>query len=278
MNCKVRLLMQNQLKSHITIIGAGNTASYLGGILMKAGHIIDAVWSRNIDHAELLADKFKTFSLSKLDEIPDRSDFILIAVSDDAIADVVSRMPFRNSILLHTAGSVSKEALASCSNDYGVLYPLQTIRKEMSLTEKLPLLVDASHESVLHKIKMLASSITDLVYEANEEERLKLHLAAVFVSNFTNHLYQLTYEWCENSKLPFKLLLPIIREMAGRQSEMPPSNWQTGPASRGDIVTLNKHLDLLKDHPMMQQVYQLLSDDILARKRKNDELRSFNEI
>jgi predicted short-subunit dehydrogenase-like oxidoreductase (DUF2520 family) len=269
--------MQKHFKSNITIIGSGNTATFLSNLMQKAGHRIDAIWSRNELNAKVLAEKCNSISIASLDQIPTSSDFIIIAISDDAIGDVVQNITQHEGIMLHTAGSVSKKVLVPVSNKFGVFYPLQTLRKEMSLNEKLPILIDGNCDEVILQIKQLASSITDLVHIAGDEERLKLHLGAVFVSNFTNHLYQLTYEWCKQSQLSFELLLPIIREMAGRQSNVAPSQWQTGPASRGDRETLSKHLGLLKDHPMMQQVYELMSEDLLARKQKNDELRNLNQ-
>ena len=269
--------MQNNFNSKISIVGSGNTATILSSLLLCANHRIEAIWSRNQEHSKLLAEKSNSVVIASLDEIPETSDFIILALSDDALGEVIQHIPKHKGILLHTAGSVSKSILDSASDNFGVFYPLQTLRKEKHLNEKLPILIDGNNEVVIHQIKKLAYSISDLVHTCNDEERLKLHLAAVFVSNFTNHLYQLTYEWCQQSNLSFELLLPIIKEVAGRQSEIAPSYLQTGPASRGDVETLKKHRDLLNDHPVMQKVYELMSEDLLARKRKNDELRNYNQ-
>ncbi|MEJ0101166.1 MAG: DUF2520 domain-containing protein [Bacteroidota bacterium] len=44
------------------------------------------------------------------------------------------------------------------------------------------------------------------------DERVKLHVAAIFVSNFTNYLYILAEEYCRREGIDFKLLQPLIEE------------------------------------------------------------------
>jgi predicted short-subunit dehydrogenase-like oxidoreductase (DUF2520 family) len=270
--------MQKNDKFNITIIGAGNVATVFASKFIEAGHHIDAIWSRNTEHAAILANQCRAKILKSLSELPATSDVVLIAIKDESIQEVVEKISNCNAVLLHTAGSVEMKVLSAASSRIGVFYPLQSIRKEMPVSENIPLLVDGSSTDVLQLIKNLAYSVSNLVKVSGDEERLKLHLAAVFVSNFTNHLYQLTHEWCEKEKLSFDLLLPLIREVANRQTGESPSNWQTGPASRGDLQTIDKHLALLEGNPFIQQLYKMMSEDLLARKKKKDELRSHNTL
>ncbi len=268
--------MQKNDKLNITIIGAGNVATVFASKFLRAGHHIDAIWSNNPEHAAILANQCHAQILKSLSELPSTSDIVLIAIKDESILEVVEKISNCNAILIHTAGSVEMQVLSAASKKTGVFYPLQSIRKEIPVSENIPLLIDGSSEEVLLQIKNLALSVSNLVKISGDEERLKLHLAAVFVSNFTNHLYHLTYEWCEQEQLSYELLLPLIREVANRQTGEAPSDWQTGPASRGDLQTIDKHLVLLKENPFMQALYRMMSEDLLARMQKKDELRTHN--
>jgi predicted short-subunit dehydrogenase-like oxidoreductase (DUF2520 family) len=268
--------MEKNDKMNITIIGAGNVATVFAAKFLQAGHHIDAIWSRNPEHTARLANQCDAQTLLSLSEFSVSSDIILLAIKDESIQEVVEKISNCNAILIHTAGSVEMKILAGASEKNGVIYPLQSLRKEIPVSENIPLLIDGSSSEVLQQIKNLALSISNLVQVSGDEERLKLHLAAVFVSNFTNHLYHLTYEWCEQEQLSFELLLPLIREVANRQTGKSPSDLQTGPASRADLQTIDKHLELLKENPFMREVYKMMSEDLLARMQKKDELRTHN--
>lgn len=127
---------------------------------------------------------------------------------------------------------------------------------------EIPIIIDASDEATFHELDSLAHSISNRVIEAGDEQRQKLHLAAVFCNNFVNHLYALAEDYCKKEGLDFDLLLPLIRETAERLEEIPPSRSQTGPAIRNDRATIEKHLDLLKQHPQLQKVYAVLTESI----------------
>jgi len=108
--------MKNNFNSKISIVGSGNTATILSSLLLYANHRIEAIWSRNQEHSKLLAEKSNSVVIASLDEIPETSDFIILAVSDDALGEVIQHIPKHKGILLHTAGSVSKSILDSASN------------------------------------------------------------------------------------------------------------------------------------------------------------------
>ena len=112
----------------------------------------------------------------------------------------------------------------------------------------------------------LANSISPQhVAEAGDNARLKLHIAAVFVNNFTNHLYALAEDYCNKEGIDFKELFPLIEETALRVKEILPLKSQTGPAARNDQETIQKHIALLEFHPQMKKVYEFLTDSIKNR-------------
>jgi predicted short-subunit dehydrogenase-like oxidoreductase (DUF2520 family) len=247
----------------IVIIGSGNVAAVLGRLFKAAGHRILQVYSRNATAASALAYEWDTESTNYISLVNKNADVYIIAVNDDSIAAVTSELILPGKVVAHTAAAVPKEALKNVSLHYGVFYPLQSLRKEMTNLPDLPVFYDGSDEKTKKTLELLARSIVvDKVTEAGDEARQKLHVAAVFVSNFTNHLYVLAEAYCKREGLDFRQLLPLIEETALRIKNISPREVQTGPAFRHDASTIQKHLELLKTHPHLQQVYQQLTKSI----------------
>jgi len=247
----------------IVIIGSGNVAAVLGRKFKAAGHHILQVASRNASAASRLAYEWDTESTNYWSLVNKNADVYIIAVSDDAIEEVVADLKLPGKLVAHTAASVSKDILKPVSNHYGVFYPLQSLRQEINELPDAPVFFDGSDEASRKKLEMLAASIAPQhVKQAGDEARLKLHIAAVFVSNFTNHLYALAEDYCKKEGIDFSELLPLIEETAIRIKSISPAKAQTGPAARNDDTTIQKHLAVLKGHPMLKKVYEGMTESI----------------
>ena len=248
---------------NIVIIGSGNVAAILGRKFLKAGHNIVQIYSRNASAASELAYEWDTESTNYKSLIVKNADVYIIAVSDTAIEEVVDDLSFPGNVVAHTAASVPKEILQHVTSHYGVFYPLQSLRKEMTDLPEIPIFTDGSDAQTKKTLSSLAQSISpEQVTEAGDEARLKMHVAAVIVSNFTNHLYKLANDYCKKEGIDFNQLLPLINETTHRLQEVEPAKAQTGPAVRHDKETIQKHLHLLSRHPQLQKIYQLLSESI----------------
>jgi len=247
----------------IVIIGSGNVAAVLGRKFKAAGHSILQVYSRNASDASKLAYEWDTESTNYKSLINPGADIYIIAVADDAINDVVSELKLPGKVVAHTAASVPKEILQHVSTHYGVFYPLQSLRKEMPGLPDIPIFIDGSDDKARKKLESLALSVSkEAVLHAGDNDRMKLHVAAVIVSNFTNHLYALAEQYCRKEGLDFKQLLPLIHETATRVRDISPSKAQTGPAIRHDGETIHKHLELLREHPVLKNIYVLMTESI----------------
>ncbi len=251
----------------IVIIGSGNVAAVLGRKFKAAGHEILQVYSRNAAAATELAYEWNSESTNYKSTINTTADVYLIAVNDDSIDDVTEGLLLPGKVVAHTAASVTKEVLQKVTSHYGVFYPLQSLRKDMTSLPDIPIFFDGSDEKAKKILATLAHSISaEQVVEAGPAARLKLHVAAVVVSNFVNHLYTLAEDYCRKEGLDFKQLLPLIDETASRLKETSPGLAQTGPAVRHDGETIHKHLELLKDHPQLKNIYLLLTESIQQTK------------
>ncbi len=246
----------------IVIIGTGNVATILGKRFLAADHEVVQVFGRDQLHAEELADVLSATVTTDLKQVNPNADLYVLAVSDTAVASVASQLQLNNKLVVHTAGSVSKEVLRVCSKNYGVLYPLQSLRSELNELPDIPFLVDGNTEDDLALITEFASSISNQVQQAGDEQRLKLHVAAVMVSNFTNHLYALAKAYCLHEHVDFNMLLPLITSVAERLHDYEPAAVQTGPAVRHDEATIQKHLALLQQHPALENLYFMFTESI----------------
>ena len=251
----------------IVIIGSGNVAAVLGRKFIAAGHDIIQVVGRNSTTASELAYEWNTVSTNYQSPISDKADIYLIAVADNAIDDVIEHLKLPGRVVAHTAASVPKEILKKVTDHYGVFYPLQSLRKEMKVVTDIPIFFDGSDDKTKKMLEKLAHSISEeKVVEAGDDVRLKLHVAAVVVSNFVNHLYTLAEDYCKKEGLDFKQLVPLIEETASRLKGTSPKQAQTGPAIRHDADTIHKHLELLLNHPQLKNIYVLLTESIQQTK------------
>jgi len=247
----------------VVLIGSGNVATTLGRLIQRNNHKVIQVTSRNIEHAKMLGDELQAAYTDYNGTLDKSADLYIIAVSDMALHECVQHYNIHDKLIVHTAGSVSKDVLKNVSYHYGVLYPLQSLRKEMQVIPEIPFLIDGNNEAVLKAIYEFAITLSPDVQVIGDEDRLKLHAAAVIVSNFTNHLYAIAEDFCKNEHVNFDLLKPLILETASRIKHQSPSAVQTGPAVRKDIHTLDKHLRLLSNYPKLKTTYLRLTDSIM---------------
>jgi len=246
----------------VVIIGSGNTASILSKLLLANGFKINQVISRNLKHAEILANALNCPASDFSSPMDETADIYLIAVSDKIIHEVFNYIPKNNKLILHTAGSVSINVLENVSNQFGVLYPLQSLRKEIDVIPEIPFLIDGNNEAVVEMIMQIGKKISKQVAIANDEMRLKLHLSAVMVNNFTNHLYTMAADYCKKEQLEFDLLKPLIFETANRLKNVQPNEVQTGPAIRNDSDTIEHHEILLENYPELKEMYTYFTKQI----------------
>lgn len=243
----------------IVILGTGNIGSHLVAAFENVS-AIEVVQVYNRSEAGLKELRFRGSKTTQLDQLAD-ADCYIIAVPDDVVAQISDNLPFENRFVVHTSGSVSLNELNS-KNRKGVFYPLQTFSKNRKVYfNDIPLCLEATNQKDLELLKTMARTISSAVFKIDSEKRKHLHLAAVFVCNFVNHLYHIGHEITENHQLPFSILIPLIKETTSKIERGAPMAMQTGPAKRNDTSTMKKHLDLL-DIPIQKELYKLLSQAI----------------
>jgi len=245
------------------MLGSGNVATHLSLALINAGHKIIQIYSRNIENAKVLAQKCDAIPIDDIPLLKNNSDLYIIAISDNAIADLVSKVDFNNKKVVHTAGSVSFNIFPKSITNSGVFYPFQTFSKKRELQFlDIPICIEANNADFEKFLINLANQLSDKVLKINSEQRKYLHLSGVFACNFVNHLYHIAGNLLSENNMDAELLIPLIRETSAKMKQLSPFEAQTGPAVRNDKESINKHLDLLSSSPEYQQIYKLISDDV----------------
>ena len=253
----------------VIIIGSGNVAQHLIVAFEKSkkeGTDIELiqVFSRKLETLVHLLDYDRIATdYNQLLE----ADLYIIAVSDDAISEVDSQLPFKNRLVVHTSGTVPITALNE-ENRKGVFYPLQTFTKNKAVDFKtIPICLESENATDYQLLNTVAKSISDAIFAINSEQRKALHVAAVFVNNFTNHLYEIGSEICEENQVSFDILKPLIAETANKIMVLSPQEAQTGPAKRNDTATIEAHEAFLTNQNHLN-IYKILTQSIRHNGKK----------
>ena len=249
-----------------TLIGTGNMAWLLASRMMAAGHTCLGIWGRSAAATDELCEAYSLPRLTPLSAVNDGPDACIIAVSDAAIGDVAKSLSLRHTTLLHTGGSVPMRVLETSSAHSGVVWPVYSIRKTALPTHRaFPALIEGNSHTSWEVARSVAKAICDTSYEASSAQREWLHLGAVIANNFVNHLLGIAGDIAASQAMPISLLQPLIEQTISNLRTLPPAQSQTGPARRGDAITMQHHAHMLAAHPEWQELYRTVSASIMKR-------------
>ena len=243
----------------VVVLGAGNVAYHISKKIQQInGFKLVQIFNRTLNHID---ESFATVpATNTASEIID-ADLYIVSVSDDYIAKISECLLNKNGLVVHTSGSTDVIVLEKHKN-FGVFYPLQTFSKNKPISfDAIPICIEANNEAALTLLKTLGHAFSNEVHVVSSEQRKGLHLAAVFVCNFVNHMYTIGSDLCEQHELPFEILKPLIGETADKIHTLHPRAAQTGPAKRNDRATLKNHQNYLsiKSH---KKIYKIISKAI----------------
>jgi predicted short-subunit dehydrogenase-like oxidoreductase (DUF2520 family) len=252
---------------NVTLIGSGRLSWHLGPALENAHYPVKEVYSRNRKNAEALVGRLYDAEVADtLDFASSPSNLFVLAVSDDAIASVARELVLPDqSILVHTSGAKPLDVLdfAGTANT-GVFYPLQTFSKGHKVDfESIPIFIESREPTVLGELQRMARALSNTVIPIQSRQRLALHVAAVFASNFTNHMLSLSKDIMSQNSLDYQWMHPLIIETINKSLAQGPAAAQTGPARRRDLETLDLHYEFLDADPELRELYREVSQHIL---------------
>jgi predicted short-subunit dehydrogenase-like oxidoreductase (DUF2520 family) len=254
---------------NVSFIGSGNLAWHLAPALDNTDYPVKEVFSQDPSHAATLVERlYHGQVVPSLDFSLSNSRIFIIAVSDDVVVEVAQEIILpEDAILLHTSGSQPLSVLDfSASTRLGVFYPLQTFSKDKKVDFKeIPVFIESEDAGTENILLSMARAISKKVYRISSEERRALHVAAVFASNFVNHMLAISKDILRENQLDFEWLKPLIAETVNKTLAIGPDKAQTGPAKRGDLEILDAHLEFLKGDEAIAEIYKVISQNIVDR-------------
>jgi len=258
----------------VSFIGSGNLAWHVAPALDNAGYAVREVYSRDASHAGALVERlYEAEVKTSLDFSASLSKIFLIAATDDAIQEIAQEIALpEDAILVHTSGAQPLSLLGyAATTRTGIFYPLQTFSKSRKVDlATVPFFVESENAETEKILTAMAKTLSKHVFKITSEERKALHVAAVFASNFTNHMLLLAQEVMKDNKLSFDWLKPLILETISKSLAIGPENAQTGPARRGDFETLDRHMEFLaeEEDEEVAELYKVISQHIIDRYQK----------
>lgn len=255
----------------IAIIGAGNVSYTLCKLLKNKGIEPFCVLVRDSEKAKTMHEDLGVEVVSSYEKVL-KSDLTLIAVKDDAISEVATHLVDYKGLVVHTSGTKSSELLNK-SKRYGVFYPLQTMSKEREISfDEIPLLIYANSSDDVESLSRFAKQFSNKVVLCDDDQRKAIHLAAVYVSNFTNVMLGIGDKLLKKNGIDLDVMRPLVMEMMQKSFEISPEKALTGPARRGDFATIGEHEKMLSDNPDELAIYMILTDYIIENYQKNEKL------
>ncbi|MEX1188184.1 MAG: Rossmann-like and DUF2520 domain-containing protein [Bacteroidia bacterium] len=247
------------MQTNIVIIGTGRLATQIIKAFNENNGFSCFIYGRDKKKVDALLEQYSCLTSISLDQISSVS-ICLLCVSDSVLKEVADSIAEKNCVLIHFSGAQSLDSLLISHANGAVYWPLKSFSfEEESNWENTPVAVQVSTKKSEEAIKQINSYLKARLFYLDEDQRMKLHLAAVLVNNFSNHLFHLAYDWCIQNQLPFESLIPIIQQTANRINSQDPAQFQTGPAARKDEKTIASHEMLLQNNAQLKEIYTLFT-------------------
>lgn len=247
--------MADVQKHSAGLIGDGRVATSLGLAWQHAGVSFQAFYNRKNRIPEGFSGKGSRI-LTTPQDFPADLDVIFVAVSDDAVEEIMDQLP-AGPLAIQFSGGLKNPTRGA------VLWPVQSIQPDDPASVKnTPIVVTADRKEMASEAQRWAQMVSDEVQLLSEKERQLAHLAAVFSANFTNHAFALGQSLCAQAGLDWSLLRPLVEATAQRALEGTSHRAQTGPALRRDFRVIQAHLDSLENEPELQKIYAALTQSI----------------
>ena len=262
-------------KPTIAIIGPGRAGSALGRALHTAGYTIAAIGGRNPDNVRNLADELGARAVQSPATTIDLADLTILAVPDDVILPLSTEMvaslcSAAGHAAVHLSGAQDRSALRPLAQQSsvrtGVFHPLQTFRRGPDAVQNVAgtyFGIDAD-QPLRDQLLQLAVALHGHPFDLTGVDLALYHAAAVFAANYPVTLLAeaiaLAAEAGLDPETARQGLTTLLAGAVNNLRDLSPADAITGPASRGDEGTIERHMAALKRDPELQRLYQLLAD------------------
>lgn len=197
-------------------------------------------------------------------------DAVLLAVPDRVVGEIAAAIePVPETVILHCSGSLGLEVLAPHARRAS-LHPLVTLPDPVIGALRLrgrPFFAVAGDQLATELV--LALHGQPIVVP--DELRATYHAAACIAANHLVGLLGQVQRVAQSAGLPLEAFLPLARGALDDVALLGPADALTGPASRGDLVTIERHRAVLDEAELsgyeagVALAERLASERVLAR-------------
>jgi predicted short-subunit dehydrogenase-like oxidoreductase (DUF2520 family) len=264
----------NQFSGGVAVCGLGRLGTCLARALAAAGVPLSALASANASAAERLATELgpavKAVPVSDLGE---HAQAIFVTVPDARVTEVCAQLRLRpDQSLLHCSGALTRSVLAA--NDASgphtaVFHPLQAfpIDAPIARFRGIYIGVEASAPALDAELRTLASRLGAHALALAGVDRAAYHACAVITSNYIVALHALAERiWTQAGVTEVearRALLPLSQGALDALAQHPPAAALTGPVSRGDVSSIEAHLQALSSDAAASELYRALARELL---------------
>ena len=258
------------MKPKIGFIGAGTVGTALAIRLHEKGYSVVAVASRSKSSADRLAEKVPGCkSCDCKQSVADVAELVLITTPDDAIVQVAAELRWhKGQSVIHCSGAHSLDILGPVKEFHahpGAFHPLQTFANVSHAVQNIPgttFALEADGE-LLETLKQMATDLEGNWVQLKAGDKVLYHAAAVMACNYLVTLMKLSTDlWRAfgvSRPEAIRALLPLLRGTLNNLENIGLPNCLTGPIARGDVGTIEKHLEALdKVAPSLLSTYKEL--------------------
>ncbi len=259
-------------KPHIAIVGAGNLGAALAVALQNAGYSIDQIVSRPgraLQRAQRLAREVGA-TASVVRQVQLEAEVVWFCVPDSAIADaaesVADSVNWKGKIALHSSGALTSDELATLGRKGAAVasvHPLMTfVRGSRPLLNSVPFALEGDTRAI-RAARAIVRALKGQSFAIRKEQKAAYHAWGMFSSPLLCALLVASERVAAvagvGRKAARNRMLPILRQTLTNYARLGARESFSGPIARGDVETVKKHLEILRNVPAVREVYIALA-------------------
>ena len=255
----------------ITVIGSGAVGGALIHFIKNSSYSLRSIWNRaggivfQEDGSEVMIASSLPVSKNQI------GDLVILAVPDDAISTVTSKLskkdfPWETKSVIHCSGNLSSDVLLpldECGCSTASMHPIQTFKRGDKSDRFRNIFISLEGDSdLIETLTLLVRKMDAKELILTPQQKSSLHIAAVLSSNYVVALMHQAKVILENAGVSdgIELLEPLIRQTIQNIFDKGTVEALTGPISRGDVKSVNKHVKELRTDEKSLQVYRILGE------------------
>jgi predicted short-subunit dehydrogenase-like oxidoreductase (DUF2520 family) len=257
------------------LVGAGPVATALAGALRLGGVPVLGLWARRAAPARAAGSTAGVAAFSSAPpDILLETEVVILAVRDQAITEVAQKLLGtglinKRHVLLHCAGAASARDLlgpvAGQVGGIGTLHPLSAIADaKLSMRALKGTVFGVEGDDVGRATaSKLVGAMNGVVLALDGTQMAAYHAAAAMASNYIVAAIDAAAAVLATVGVAqdraAAALVPLAEGALRNIAAHGTTGGLTGPVRRGDLTTISRHLEAIRDRPELAEIYRVLA-------------------